>query len=141
MNSICDGRKELFHQQMWYIPSPIIYFCIPNIHSFTWDIYGFSFTCIHKHQLKFFWVQMPSVPPPTMVSLISKTGSNSHNGISQTRGESGWTLEVEGIISGHDTVSLANPIHTQETWQFWDDPHQRGWPSSPPLHIAFPDNP
>ena len=87
MNSICDGRKELFHQQMWYIPSPIIYFCIPNIHSFTWDIYGFLFTSIHKHQLKFFWVQMPSVPSPIMVLIISKTGSNSHNGISQTRGE------------------------------------------------------
>lgn len=30
---------------------------------------------------------MPFLPPPTIVSLIFKAGSDSHNGLSQTRGE------------------------------------------------------
>lgn len=29
---------------------------------------------------------MPFLPPPIMVSLISEAGSDSYNGISQTRG-------------------------------------------------------
>lgn len=62
-----------------------------------------------------FKVQMSFLPPPIIVSLISKAGSDFYNEISQKGEKCGRTLEWHKIISGYDIVSLANLSHTQET--------------------------
>lgn len=84
---------------------------------------------------------MPFLPPPIMVSLISKAASDSYNGISQTQGENGWTLEWHKIISGHDTGSLANLIHTQDTAVAEVTLFKETGLLPPPLLVALPDKP
>lgn len=126
---------------MWYNSSSIIYSLVPNSLMISPETLVASCSPAHKCQLEFFKAQMPFLPPPIMVSLIFKAGSDSYNGTSQTTGKCSWTSEGHRIISGHRTVSLANLIHTQGLCSSETTLVKETGLPLPPLHTAVPDKP